>query len=759
MGRESSLERAHAGGGREAGAPVLLPWAARAGRHPGAPPEKPAVPQVSRPSFRLRVVAYAFGIELPYSLLVPIAYLRLLNIMDGPAQTRVLSLIGLLYLAKTGLLITLLLRMLRPIDRLRGYGASTSSSGKVDAGGRASSPSAPPAALILEAGRAAYETPLAFSGIWASSWALFYLPVTAALPVLVPALDTTAPRLTASVLLFSLALFAAALPLAYSILGRLLSPAAGLISLAARERGLSVPGRGFSLAMRLVVLGVCLAVAPTSWLSAMVLVEVGRPTAPGGWISLLVFSIVAVSWAPVCAGFLAGALATPLRQVGAVIEKIIQRGDAERLERIPIHFKDEIGALAGGVNAMVDRLQESSARIRSYLAERERLLEDAAQRAAQLQAILDNLVEGVFACDAEGRLTMVNASGLRLLGLTAPAPPGTTALGLHELAPMCHRDGRVFAREELPMIRALAGETIAAEEQVLSHARTQREVYLLTSAAPIRGPDGAILGAVAVARDVTESRELDLVKDQFIRVGAHELKTPVAIMKGYALALLRSGGDLPAPRRQMLEAIDRGADRINRIVDDLLAISQITLDQLAVSPERVDLGRLVAGAVERAATAATRHHIRLRLPVGRQVVARGDPERLRQVLTSLLDNAVKYSPDGGDVEVSVALAPRPEGPSSGGRGGSLEAVVSVRDHGIGIPAAKQGRIFERFFRAHTDTPHDYGGMGVGLFLARDMITRQGGRMWFESEESQGSAFHFAVPIDDGDQAAQGQADR
>ena len=79
----------------------------------------------------------------------------------------------------------------------------------------------------------------------------------------------------------------------------------------------------------------------------------------------------------------------------------------------------------------------------------------------------------------------------------------------------------------------------------------------------------------------------------------------------------------------------------------------------------------------------------------------------------------------------------------------MEAVVSVRDHGIGIPAAKQGRIFERFFRAHTDTPHDYGGMGVGLFLARDMISRQGGRMWFESEESHGSVFHFAVPLDEG----------
>jgi signal transduction histidine kinase len=722
-------------------------------------------------------VAYAFGIELPYSLLVPVAYLRLLDIAERAEQTRMLGLIGALYLLKTGILIALLVRMLRPIERLRGFGAGVRlaarsarrSSGVPDTDEARTAP-APPGSLVLDAGKAAYETPLAFATIWALTWILFYLPVTAALPHLTTGASPVGGRVIAAVLLFSLACFAAALPLAYSILGRLLSPAAGLISLIARERGLEVPGRAHSLAVRMVILGVCLAVAPISWMAAMVLAEVSRPAAPGGWITLVVFALVAVTWAPVCAGFLAGALVTPLRQVGAVIEKIVQRGDAERLERIPIHFKDEIGSLAAGVNAMVDRLQESSARIRSYLAERERLLQDAEQRAAQLQAILDNLVEGVFACDVDGRLTMVNASGLRLLGLSgqgaAPALASSEAdrgraadtpslettrasarsipsiEGLHDRAPLRHPDGSAFTRDELPMVRALAGETIAQQEQILVHPRTARDVFLLTSAAPIRGRDGAILGAVAVARDVTEMRELDLVKDQFIRVGAHELKTPVAIMKGYALALLRSVGDLPPPRRKMLEAIDRGADRINRIVDDLLAISQVTMDRLNVSQEQVDLGHLVSEEVERAADAASRHSLSLRLPHERPLLARGDPERLRRVLASLLDNAVKYSPNGGDIEVSVVVTPQ--------GGPAHEAVVSVRDHGIGIPADKQGRIFERFFRAHTDTPHDYGGMGVGLFLAKDMIARQGGRIWFESDEQHGSTFHFTVPLEEGE---------
>ncbi|WP_231511722.1 HAMP domain-containing sensor histidine kinase [Chondromyces apiculatus] len=791
-GDEDAPIRAGRGSGEESATRVRASSAVHLRVAPPPPPEPPPEPPPKRPPldnlslgrmrprslFRLRIVAYAFGIELPFSLLVPVAYLRLLDIGDPVEQSRVLMAVGALYLLKSVTLIVLLMRMLGPIERLRGFDAGLTwsaradgvSGGGVGSAGGAERPAGPyassaPSSLILDAGRAAYETPLTFSLLWAMSWALFYAPVTAALPRLAPSLPPTGTQVLVGLVLFSIALFAAAMPLAYSILGRLLSPAAGHISLVARERGLSVPGRSFSLAARLVLLSVCLAVAPTSWMIAMVLMEVGRLAETDSLVSLVVFSLVAVSWAPVCAGFIAGALATPLRQVGAVIDKIIQRGDAERLERIPIHFKDEIGALSGGVNAMVDRLQESSARIRSYLAERERLLGDAAQRAAQLQAMLDNLVEGVFACDSEGKLTMVNASGLRLLGLSSlPTRPKTEAAegelpvparsveAMNALAPMRNREGREFTREELPMIRALAGETIAGEEQVLTNARTRRDVYLLTSAAPIRDVEGAVLGAVAVARDVTETRELELVKDQFIRVGAHELKTPVAIMKGYALALLRANTDMPPARRQMLEAIDRGADRINRIVDDLLAISQITLDQLAVSLEPVDLGQLVAGAVTRVSATAARHRLNLQLPEGRQVVARGDGERLRQVLASLLDNAVRYSPEGGEVDVSVTIAPAEVGRGNAQDGARPMAVVSIRDHGIGIPAAKQDRIFDRFFRAHTDTPHDYGGMGVGLFLARDMITRQGGRMWFESEENRGSVFHFAVPLEESEPA-------
>src|SRR5207237_4159765 len=236
---------------------------------------------------------------------------------------------------------------------------------------------------------------------------------------------------------------------------------------------------------------------------------------------------------------------------------------------------------------MSDRLQASAERIRRYGADRERLLEVAARRAAELDAVLDNMVEGVFACDKSGSITHTNAAGHRLLDLL-PAVPGARE-GPDTASLPFHRDGRPYCAAELPLVRALAGEVIVEEDEVLENPHDHRPVFLRSSAAPIRDATGSIAGAVAVARDVTEVVELDRLKDQFIRIAAHELKTPVAILKGYALTLMRTDKTLSPRSRRMLEAMDRGAERINRLVEDLADVSQAFLDVLQLSPETVDL--------------------------------------------------------------------------------------------------------------------------------------------------------------------------
>ena len=370
--------------------------------------------------------------------------------------------------------------------------------------------------------------------------------------------------------------------------------------------------------------------------------------------------------------------------------------------------------------------------------ERERLLreieglaEAAQRRAAELQGVLDNMIDGVYVCDAEGRITLVNEAGLKLLGMSDVAEPKRALAVFPEMFRIRHPDGRPRTPEQLPLARALGGEIVSLEDEIVFNLRTHKDVHLRTSAAPIKDEKGRIVGAVEVARDVTELTEVDRLKEEFISVAAHELKTPVAIMKAYAQALLRTAADIPAPRRKMLEAINRGSDRIDRIVGDLLDISRLLAGRLELSIESIDLPQMVEDVVDRLALTTTKH--RIRVVSTEAVVVRGDRDRLEQVVINMVDNAIKYSPRGGDIDVAVGVRDH-------------EAVVSVRDQGVGIPRDKQKHIFERFYRAHTGTPYDYGGMGVGLFISREIISRHGGRMWFESQEGVGSTFYFSLPL-------------
>ena len=358
----------------------------------------------------------------------------------------------------------------------------------------------------------------------------------------------------------------------------------------------------------------------------------------------------------------------------------------------------------------------------------EELATVAQRQASELESIHSSMLDGVVVCDARGIITHLNDASGRLSGLDKGALIGRS---LEEHAALVDRhrlDGAPMRAADLAIGRALAGETVS--NTATWSIRSGRKVYLRCSGAPIRDAAGRIAGAVAVERDVTDIVELDAMRDQFIRVAAHELKTPVAIMKGYADMILRSSDELPASLRGGAQAIERGAKRIDRLVNDLLGVSQLLMGRLELRRDRVELRGLVDSALRQVAATTSNHCIRVG---GDAVVVSADPIRLAQVLDTLLDNAIRYSPNGGDIDVSVTAR---EG----------EAIVCVRDRGVGIPQQKQERIFERFYRAHTDTPFDYGGMGVGLYIAREVIQQHGGRMWFTSEEGHGSEFCFALPL-------------
>ncbi|MBI4319727.1 MAG: PAS domain S-box protein [Chloroflexi bacterium] len=366
--------------------------------------------------------------------------------------------------------------------------------------------------------------------------------------------------------------------------------------------------------------------------------------------------------------------------------------------------------------------------------ERARFARERAARAATederalLEAVVRQMPAGVVIVEApSGKLVLGNERMEAIL-----REPFAAGAGVEQIYRRkgFHADGRPYEYEEWPLTRSLrTGEVVVNEEIDFLRGDGTRGM-LRASSAPIRERAGRIVAAVTVIDDITEQIEFDRLKDQFIFVAAHELNTPVAIVKGYAEALLKKAGEVPPPQRKLLEAIDRGSDRIDRIVRDLLDISALVTGGLELRMERIDLSEIVQEVVDRMASASTKH--RVRLSTREPVAVQGDCDRLKQVLANLIDNSIKFSPMGGDVELAVDVSDH-------------EAVVSVTDRGVGIPKEKQKRIFERFYRAHTGTPYDYGGMGVGLFLSREIISRHGGRMWFESEEGKGSVFQFVLP--------------
>ncbi len=363
-------------------------------------------------------------------------------------------------------------------------------------------------------------------------------------------------------------------------------------------------------------------------------------------------------------------------------------------------------------------------------AERERLAAEAHEYAVRLRAIIDSMADAVFVVDTQGRITLANDANEAVLGLGKHELQQAASELPAQLA-MRRTDGTPITSDEMPIKEALAGKVVGPSDIIIYNRSRQRDTYMRFAVSPIRDSGGQVIGAVTTGRDVTESVEIDRMKDQFIAVAAHELKTPVTVMKGYAQVLLRMRTDAPGKWRKMLEAIDRGADRMDRIINDLLNASQLQTGRLPLSMGEVSLEPFVAEAIQRAASAAPRH--RIRLIHAEPLVVCGDPRWLAQVLASLIDNAIKYSPEGGDIDLAI-------------RKEDGEAVVSVRDYGVGIPRERQAGIFQRFYRAHTGTPYDYGGLGIGLYLSHEIIRQHHGRMWFESAEGQGSTFFFSLPL-------------
>jgi adenylate cyclase len=360
-------------------------------------------------------------------------------------------------------------------------------------------------------------------------------------------------------------------------------------------------------------------------------------------------------------------------------------------------------------------------RQRRALLVRQRVVETVLRSREHIKLIVDNVADAILSLDDDGEIVSANGAARGLFGFDADVPMlGAIRTVLPGWPGSDARIEQTAAVWECEGVR-VDGSTFAAE--------------VITSRIPPQ-PEAAALSAsfVSVVRDITARREADSAKQRFVSMVSHELRTPVTSIRG-ALGLVASGrlGEVAPDAARMVEVAHNGSKRLVRLVNDILDVARIDAGALTVVREPLDLGDAVADAVAEAQGFASEHRVPLVLdPAGTELPVHADRDRIGQVIANLVSNALKFSPEG--VAVTVSLEHRQHA-----------ARVSVSDRGPGIPVEARGRIFERFAQAHAVTQRTRG-TGLGLGIARSIVELHGGSIGFETAVGQGTTFWFELPL-------------
>ena len=387
-----------------------------------------------------------------------------------------------------------------------------------------------------------------------------------------------------------------------------------------------------------------------------------------------------------------------LRDMAAAASRI---GRGEPGTRVPVRTADELGELATVMNDMAQRIEGQVERISS--------------EKGRLDAILEGMGEGVMVTDAEAVVTLVNPAFCQLFGTDA----GVQGKKLLEISR--HPDLYAACRE------VLAERRERHQEINLAGGKSTRVHWVpLTQ-------QGALRGAVAVFHDISALKRVEKIRRDFVANVSHELRTPVTVIKGYAETLLSGAlADDPRRRDHFLGIIDNHAQRLSSLIGDLLSLSELEAGEIVMHPVSVRLESAVQQTLQLLELKSEQKGVTVAYLGLRDLPeVSADRGRLDQVLINLLDNAIKYSKEGGTVTVSAALE------------GDLVR-VSVRDTGIGIPEKDLTRVFERFYRVDEARSREQGGTGLGLSIVKHIVQAHGGSVAVQSVPGDGAEFSFTL---------------
>ncbi|MGY4841140.1 cell wall metabolism sensor histidine kinase WalK [Weissella cibaria] len=427
-------------------------------------------------------------------------------------------------------------------------------------------------------------------------------------------------------------------------------------------------------------------------------------------ISLIYFSasLLAVMLGIVMAVIISRSLTKPIAEINDRTTRIAQ-GDYSG--GILVRSNDEIGQLAENVNALAVRIEETT---NSTEFERRRL-----------DSVLEHMTDGVIATDRRGSINIINTAALQMTGID----DSTVAMGQSILEVLQISD-RYNLRELLDN----------QEELLLDFSTDERQLIIRAYFSLIQRASGFISGLVIVLHDVTEQQRIELERRQFVSNVSHELRTPLTSVKSYVDALQEGAIDDPEVARNFLAVAQDETTRMIHMINDLLELSRMDSGTMKLETEYVNVGELFNYILNRFDMIIANddkpekyYTIKREIPKV-QIWVELDTSKFTQVIDNIMNNAIKYSPDGGVVTARMI-------------DNQKEVVLSITDQGLGIPKKDLGHIFDRFFRVDKARSRAQGGTGLGLAISKEIIERFGGRIWVESAEGQGSTFSISLPYE------------
>lgn len=401
-------------------------------------------------------------------------------------------------------------------------------------------------------------------------------------------------------------------------------------------------------------------------------------------------------------------LTRPLEKITRVARQIT---NMNYKSRVYIRNQDEIGQLGQAINTMADSLQVQMNRIR--------------ENETRLSSVMDNMISGVVMIDEDGIVVLLNRPAEDILGYSPKELIGKRydeAKLPYELAQMIQEsmDRNERIRDEMFFY--------FPEERIL-------EVNLV----PMVPVEQEWAGLVIVMHDISAIRRLEKVRSEFVANVSHELKTPVAAVKGFAETLLAGAMNDPAIAKQFLQIIYDESERLNRLIGDILELSKIESKRIPLQFSPVHLNSFLSKTIEMLQTEAEKKSIRLTLEASEELYLEADEDRLGQIMINLLSNGINYTPEGGKVKVRAMSVP-------GDQQETERIRIEITDTGIGIPKKDLPRIFERFYRVDKARSRSSGGTGLGLSIVKHLVELHKGVIRVESDLGSGSRFTIELPV-------------